>query len=89
MLALSWIPANRLGTEFMPKLDEGSILIEARRLPGTAIADVGLQARQGDWQLTLLLRNLADRDHVASVSSVDEVYQGGTRQWRCTLSRRW
>ena len=60
-----------------------------RRLPGTAIADVGLQARQGDWQLTLLLRNLADRDHVASVSSVDEVYQGSTRQWRCTLSRRW
>jgi len=28
-----------LGTEFMPKLDEGSILIETRKLPSVALAD--------------------------------------------------
>lgn len=59
------------------------------RIPGTGIVDVGLQGMSGDWQFMLVVRNLADRDHVASVSSVDEVYQGVTRQWRLGLRRRW
>src|SRR5678809_1128457 len=28
---------DSLGTEFMPKLDEGSLLIETRRLPSTSL----------------------------------------------------
>jgi heavy metal efflux system protein len=28
-----------IGTEFMPKLDEGSILIETRKLPGVSLTD--------------------------------------------------
>ncbi len=59
------------------------------RIAGTGIVDVGLQGSSGDWQVVLLVSNLADRDHVASVASVDEVYQGVTRQWRLGLSRRW
>jgi hypothetical protein len=60
-----------------------------RRIPGTGLIDLGLQGSLGPWQSTLVLRNVADRDHVASVSSVDEVYQGPTRQWRWTLTARW
>ena len=36
-LALASVPF--LGTEFMPKLDEGSILIETRKLPSVALGD--------------------------------------------------
>ncbi len=28
-----------IGTEFMPKLDEGSILMETRKLPGVSLTD--------------------------------------------------
>jgi cobalt-zinc-cadmium resistance protein CzcA len=28
-----------IGTEFMPRLDEGSILIETRKLPGVSLTD--------------------------------------------------
>jgi cobalt-zinc-cadmium resistance protein CzcA len=37
VLALASVPY--LGTEFMPKLDEGSILIETRRLPSTSLPE--------------------------------------------------
>src|SRR6266540_2430181 len=36
-LALALISVPYLGTEFMPKLDEGSMLIETRRLPSTSL----------------------------------------------------
>lgn len=35
---LALLAMSRLGTEFMPRLDEGSVLVQARRLPSTAIA---------------------------------------------------
>jgi cobalt-zinc-cadmium resistance protein CzcA len=28
-----------IGTEFMPRLDEGSILVETRKLPGVSLTD--------------------------------------------------
>ncbi|MFN2397771.1 MAG: efflux RND transporter permease subunit [Gemmatimonadaceae bacterium] len=37
VVALGSLPL--LGTEFMPELDEGSLLIETRRLPSTALAE--------------------------------------------------
>ena len=36
VVALASLPF--IGTEFMPRLDEGSLLIETRRVPGTALA---------------------------------------------------
>ena len=37
LLAISLASVPFLGTEFMPKLDEGSMLIETRRLPSTSL----------------------------------------------------
>jgi len=37
LLAVSLASVPYLGTEFMPKLDEGSMLIETRRLPSTSL----------------------------------------------------
>src|SRR4029453_15374369 len=38
LLATSVVGFQFLGAEFIPTLDEGSILLEARRLPGTALS---------------------------------------------------
>ena len=39
IIVLSVASLTRIGTEFMPKLDEGSILITTRRLPSVSLAD--------------------------------------------------
>ncbi len=36
-MALTWIPASRLGSEFMPTLDEGTLLYMPASLPGMSI----------------------------------------------------
>jgi Cu(I)/Ag(I) efflux system membrane protein CusA/SilA len=36
-LAVSWLPASRLGSEFMPTLDEGTLLYMPASLPGMSI----------------------------------------------------
>ncbi len=38
LLALTWIPWARLGSEFMPPLDEGSILFMPTTMPGLSVA---------------------------------------------------
>ncbi len=38
MVTLSWIPWKRLGAEFMPPLDEGTILYMPTTLPGISVA---------------------------------------------------
>ena len=38
LLVLTWIPWARLGSEFMPPLDEGSILYMPTTLPGVSVA---------------------------------------------------
>jgi heavy metal efflux system protein len=50
VVALASVPF--LGTEFMPKLDEGSLLIETRRLPSTSLPQGMAIAK--DIELTLL-----------------------------------
>ena len=52
VLVLSLASVPFLGTEFMPKLDEGSMLIETRRLPSTSLPQ-GLAIAQ-DVERTLL-----------------------------------
>ena len=39
LVAAALVSVRYIGTEFMPKLDEGSILITARKLPGIALTD--------------------------------------------------
>ncbi len=39
MLALAAVAFTRLGAEFVPQLDEGDVLVEARRLPGVALSE--------------------------------------------------
>lgn len=39
LLAVSLISLPFIGTEFMPRLDEGSLLIETRRIPSTALKE--------------------------------------------------
>ena len=38
VLVLTWIPWHRLGSEFMPPLDEGTILFMPTTLPGASVA---------------------------------------------------
>jgi cobalt-zinc-cadmium resistance protein CzcA len=51
VLVLALVSVPFLGTEFMPRLDEGSLLIETRRVPTTALGE-GL-AISHDVELTL------------------------------------
>ncbi len=46
LLAVSLASVPFLGTEFMPKLDEGSMLIETRRLPSTSLPQGMLIAKE-------------------------------------------
>ena len=39
VILLALAGATRLGIEFMPRLDEGSVLVQTRRLPSTALGD--------------------------------------------------
>ena len=39
LLAAAVVILGRIGAEFVPKLDEGDLLVEARRLPGAALSD--------------------------------------------------
>jgi heavy metal efflux system protein len=39
LLAIATVALTRLGAEFVPQLDEGDLLIEARRLPGAALTE--------------------------------------------------
>jgi heavy metal efflux system protein len=39
VLGVSIVVGRNLGAEFVPKLDEGDVLVEARRLPGVALSE--------------------------------------------------
>ena len=38
MLVITWLPWSRIGSEFMPRLDEGTILYMPTTLPGVSVA---------------------------------------------------
>src|SRR6185436_4413308 len=50
---------TRLGAEFVPQLDEGDLLIEARRLPGVALTE----SVATDVRLQAALRRIPAVDH--------------------------
>lgn len=39
VLVVAVVSLSRIGTEFMPRLDEGSILVETRKLPGISLTE--------------------------------------------------
>ncbi|WP_251004894.1 efflux RND transporter permease subunit, partial [Escherichia coli] len=44
LVVLSGLLATRLGTEFIPNLDEGDIALHAMRIPGTSLTQaIGMQ----------------------------------------------
>jgi len=60
LLVLSWIPFRRIGSEFMPPLDEGTLLFMPTTLPGISVS----KARQLLQRQDSLLRTVPE---VASV----------------------
>ncbi len=57
---LSWIPWTRLGSEFMPPLDEGTILYMPTTLPGISVA----RAREMLQIQDSILKSFPEVDHV-------------------------
>ncbi|MFT3769284.1 MAG: CusA/CzcA family heavy metal efflux RND transporter [Minicystis sp.] len=69
MLAGALLLFTRLGAEFVPQLDEGDLLIEARRLPGIALSE----SVATDIRLQAALRSIPEVDHVVSRTGAPEV----------------
>jgi Cu(I)/Ag(I) efflux system membrane protein CusA/SilA len=59
-LVLTWIPWSRLGSEFMPRLDEGTILYMPTTLPGVSVARAREILRIQDG----VLKTFPEVDHV-------------------------
>ncbi len=59
----------RIGAEFVPQLDEGDLLLEARRLPGIALDESVATA----LRLETALREVAEVTHVVSRTGAPEV----------------
>jgi heavy metal efflux system protein len=67
VVAAGWA-ASRMGSEFLPSLDEGDIAMHALRIPGTSLTQaVGMQA-----QLEAAVKTLPEVDHiVAKIGTAD------------------
>jgi Cu(I)/Ag(I) efflux system membrane protein CusA/SilA len=59
-LIVTWIPWTRIGSEFMPPLDEGTILFMPTTLPGIPVARARELVRQQDS----ILKGFPEVDHV-------------------------
>lgn len=60
---------QRVGAEFMPQLDEGDLLIEARRLPGVALT----QSVAMDHRMQKALLSIPELRHVISKTGAPEL----------------
>jgi cobalt-zinc-cadmium resistance protein CzcA len=62
LVLLSGVLAMRMGSEFLPSLDEGDIAMHALRIPGTSLTQaVGMQT-----QLEAAVRTLPEVDHIVA-----------------------
>ncbi|RUL89493.1 efflux RND transporter permease subunit [Tautonia sociabilis] len=69
LVAASGLLATRMGTEFIPNLDEGDIALHALRIPGTSLTQaVGMQA-----QLEEVVKNLPEVDRIMAKLGTAEV----------------
>ena len=69
VIAAAAIGFNFLGAEFVPTLDEGSLLLEARRLPGTALA----ASIDTDLRLERALKKIPEVQSVVSRIGAPEI----------------
>ena len=60
---------TRVGAEFVPQLDEGDLLVEARRLPGVALS----QSVETDLRVQRAVRKIPEVSHVVSRTGAPEV----------------
>ena len=60
VLIVTWIPWTRLGSEFMPRLDEGTVLYMPTTLPGVSVA----RAREILRQQDAILKRFPEVEHV-------------------------
>lgn len=61
--------ATKIGAEFVPQLDEGDLLVEARRLPGIALS----QSVDMDLRLEKSLKTIPEVSHVIARTGAPEV----------------
>jgi cobalt-zinc-cadmium resistance protein CzcA len=68
LVLVTGIVASRMGSEFLPSLDEGDIAMHALRIPGTSLSQaIGMQA-----QLEEAVKTLPEVDHiVAKIGTAD------------------
>ncbi len=69
LLASALLLFPRLGAEFVPQLDEGDLLVEARRLPGVALSESVAM----DQRLQKALGRIPEIDHVVSKTGAPEL----------------
>ena len=69
VLALGGGLLTRLGAEFVPQLDEGDLLLEARRLPGIALSETVAT----DLRVERALSGLPEVEHVVARAGAPEV----------------
>ena len=60
MLVLTWVPWTRIGSEFMPPLEEGTVLFMPTTLPGISVA----RAREVVRQQDAILKSFPEVEHV-------------------------
>ncbi|MBK6463462.1 MAG: efflux RND transporter permease subunit [Myxococcales bacterium] len=69
MLGVAVACGSRLGAEFIPQLDEGDLLVEARRLPGAALTET----IRTDTELQRALLKIPEVKHVVARAGAPEV----------------
>ena len=60
LVIITGLSANRLGSEFIPNLDEGDIVMHALRIPGTSLK----QAVELQQQLEVRIKEMPEVEHV-------------------------
>jgi cobalt-zinc-cadmium resistance protein CzcA len=69
LLAVAVVLFTRIGAEFVPQLDEGDILVEARRLPGVALTE----SVSEDGRLQRALMKVPEVESVVSKTGAPEL----------------
>lgn len=69
VLALAVVVGRQIGAEFVPKLDEGDVLVEARRLPGVALSE----SIATDRRLQKALLEVPEVAHVVSKTGAPDL----------------
>jgi len=68
-LAMAVLLFTRIGAEFVPQLDEGDILVEARRLPGVALSESIAE----DRRMQRAILTVPEVNHVVSKTGAPEL----------------